>query len=72
MQEYAMDVKASDILRKTIVASPLSLNELARRTGISAAALSRFVRGERSVSLTTFEALAAELKLRVVSTRKKR
>ena len=65
-------MKASDVLRRAIVGSGLALNELARRTGISSAALSRFMRGERGISLTTFEVLAVELGLSVVSRERKK
>ena len=65
------NVKASEAVRRAIRASGLSLHELSRRTGVEPAVLSRFMRGERSVTLPTFEALAKELGL-VVSTKKKR
>lgn len=62
-------VKASEIVRRAIVKSGLSLGELSRRTGVDVGALSRFVRGERGVGLTTFEALAGELGLSVTPLR---
>lgn len=64
-------MKASETVRKAIRESGLSLNELGRRTGVEPAVLSRFVRGERGIGLTTFELLAGELGL-VVSTKKRR
>jgi transcriptional regulator with XRE-family HTH domain len=54
------------VLRRAILESGLALSELTRRTGVQTSALSRFMHGERSIGLPTFEALAAELGLRVV------
>jgi transcriptional regulator with XRE-family HTH domain len=62
-----VSVKASEVLRRAIRKSGLALNELGRRTGVESAVLSRFMRGERGIALTTFELLAAELGLRVVT-----
>lgn len=43
----------------------LSLYELARRTGVDHGALSRFLRGERTLTLESVDKLAAELRLTV-------
>jgi transcriptional regulator with XRE-family HTH domain len=45
-------------LRRHILDSGVSLNELARRTGVSDPQLSRFVRGTRSLTLPAAEKLA--------------
>jgi transcriptional regulator with XRE-family HTH domain len=58
--------RATDVLRRAILDSGLALAELSRRSGVQTSALSRFMNGERSIGLSTFEALAAELRLRVV------
>jgi transcriptional regulator with XRE-family HTH domain len=46
--------------------SGLSLNELAKRCGVSAPQLSRFVRGERSLTLDSADRLFRFLGLKVV------
>ena len=64
--------RASDVVREAIETSGLSLQELARRTGVDVAVLSRFMSGAVGISLTTFEKLAPELGLRVVRRRGQR
>lgn len=59
----------SDLVRLAIADSGLSLNELSRRTGVDPAALSRFMSGERGITLETFERLADEVRLRVIDRR---
>ena len=56
----------SDVVRQAIEASGLSLAELERRAGLSPAQLSRFVRGERTITLESVEKLAEVLRLRMV------
>lgn len=57
---------ASEVVRDAIRESGLPIRELARRTGVEASALSRFMSGKVGISLTTFEKVGAELGLRVV------
>jgi transcriptional regulator with XRE-family HTH domain len=68
------EASASEIVRTAIRESGLSLNELARRSGVEASALSRFVNGMVGLTLTSFEKLAPVLGLRVArrSTRQQR
>jgi len=47
-----------------------SLNALARRVGLEDSALSRFVRGERSLTLTSADRVAEALGLRLVQVEK--
>lgn len=53
-------------LREAIEASGLPLAELQRRTGVDRSQLSRFLRGERSLTVRSMDALATELGLRLV------
>jgi hypothetical protein len=62
---------ASEVVREAISSSGLSLGELARRTGVDVGALSRFMNGT-SITLSTFEALAPELRLRVVRAKRRK
>ena len=62
---------ASETVREAIRDSGLPIREIARRTGVEVAGLSRFMNGLVGISLTTFERLASELGLRVVRTRRK-
>jgi ribosome-binding protein aMBF1 (putative translation factor) len=61
----------SDTVRQAIEASGLSLAELARRSGVSPAQLSRFLRGERSLTLETLDPLAKVLGLELTKKRGK-
>lgn len=61
-----LEVSSNDVVRQAITASGLSLGELARRTDVETSTLSRFMAGERGISLATFDLLALELGLRVV------
>jgi transcriptional regulator with XRE-family HTH domain len=58
---------ASEVVRDAIRDSGLPIRELARRTGVEAAVLSRFMNGKVGISLSTFEKLAHELGLGVVN-----
>lgn len=49
----------TDTLRETIKKSDLSLYELARRTGLERASLSRFVRRERHLRSDAIDKIAA-------------
>ncbi|HUE89624.1 MAG TPA: helix-turn-helix transcriptional regulator [Vicinamibacterales bacterium] len=62
--EQAMVV--SDVVRQAIEESGLSLAELARQASINHGQLSRFMRGERSLTLATLDPLAKVLRLRMV------
>ena len=53
----------SEALKRAILAYPASLSETARRSGVDVAALSRFVRGERGLTIESVDKLAATLKL---------
>jgi transcriptional regulator with XRE-family HTH domain len=55
----------SDRLRRAISESGLSLNELAERSGTDKGRLSRFMRGERGLTLDTVDKLAGVLRLRL-------
>ena len=48
------------------------LNELARKAGVQASALSRFVNGERTLTLPTADKVAQALGLRLVDATKKK
>ena len=53
----------SEQLRTAIVDSGLSLQHVARESGVNVAALSRFVRSERSMTLESADRLAEYLSL---------
>jgi transcriptional regulator with XRE-family HTH domain len=55
----------ADQLRQAITGCGLSLNQLARATGVHVAQLSRFVRKERSLQLTAAAKLCTYLGLRL-------
>lgn len=57
----------TDQLRHAALASGLPQAELARRLGCSRAMVSRFVRGERELSMPAADALAALLGLRLTT-----
>jgi len=58
-------------IREAIKNSGLTLNQLADRAGIDQSQLSRFMRNERGLTLTTLEALldALGLEVRIVKRR---
>lgn len=56
-------MRLADDLRAAIAASGLSLNELRRRCGVDHGQLSRFVRGERDLTLTNAGRVAGALGL---------
>jgi len=58
-------------LKAAIRESGLSLNELGRRAGIATPMLSRFVKGERGLTLTAAEKVCNALRLRLARTREK-
>jgi transcriptional regulator with XRE-family HTH domain len=54
-------------LRTVVAQSGMTLGELSRATGIDKSALSRFVHGERGVSMEAMDALGQCLGLRIVA-----
>ncbi len=60
-EEHVGDL--ADRLRAAIEASPLSQYEISKRSGVSEGVLSRFMRGERGITLETLEKLAGPLGL---------
>lgn len=58
--------KISDQARQAIRDSGFSLYALRRLTGVEPSALSRFLRGQRSVTVDTLDALADTLGLELV------
>lgn len=62
---------SNETVREAVRGSGLSLQELARRTGVDVAALSRFMNGT-GLTLATFDKLAGELELRIVGGRRRR
>ena len=62
----------SQVLRKAMTKSSESLADLQRATGISDAVLSRFVRGERTLTLPTADKLARHLGLELVKRERRR
>ena len=61
--------KLTDQLRRIAVDSGKTLGELARETGIDKSALSRFVNGERGLSMQALDALGQCLGLVLVARR---
>ena len=56
-------------LREAIQKDGRSLNQLGKDCGVDAARLSRFVRGERGLSVDAIDRIAAALKLRLAKAR---
>lgn len=56
----------SDALRKALRNCGLTTYEVAKRSGVSAILISRFVRGERDIRLATADKLARVLDCRMV------
>jgi transcriptional regulator with XRE-family HTH domain len=54
------------IIKNAVLASGLSLNELAHRSGVSSAQLSRFMTGKRTLTLESASKLFSCLGLKVV------
>lgn len=57
----------SEQLRAAILAAPVSRYRMAQETGVTEATLSRFVRGERGLDLSSVDKLAAYLGLSLVN-----
>ena len=62
--------KVSDQLRRIIDRCGVSRYELARLTGIDESTLSRFMSGERGLSMKALDRLGETLGIRVAATRK--
>lgn len=58
-----MRAPIDDVLRQAIAKSGLSLNELARRTGVPQPTISRFMSGLTDMRLSNAAKIAAELGL---------
>jgi transcriptional regulator with XRE-family HTH domain len=56
----------TELLRKVIVESGLSLNQLSQTSGIDSGTLSRFMRGARTITLPAAERILTALKKRLV------
>ena len=59
-------------LRKAIKESGLSAREIARKTGVDATLIGRFLRSERTMTLPTAERLSKFLGMELVKSKKKR
>ncbi|GMV98172.1 MAG: hypothetical protein AMXMBFR83_25240 [Phycisphaerae bacterium] len=66
------EAAVSGPLRQAIAESGLSVNAIATRAGVQQAALSRFVRRERGLTLETVDRLAAYLGLKLKPARHRR
>jgi transcriptional regulator with XRE-family HTH domain len=62
----------SEQLRAAILAAPVSRYRIAQETGVTEAALSRFVRGQRLLDLSSVDKLAQYLGLELVAVKRKR
>jgi ribosome-binding protein aMBF1 (putative translation factor) len=56
----------TDTVKKAIKDSGMSLNALARATGVQVSSLSRFMRGEQDLVFGAVQSLAAVLGLRLI------
>jgi len=63
----AKQATISEQLRAAILAAPVSRYRIAQETGVTEAALSRFVRGERGLDLSSVDKLAPYLGLALVT-----
>ena len=59
--------KLTDQLRAAVAGCGMSLGDLARATGVDKSALSRFVNGERGLSMEAMDAIGQCLGLRIVA-----
>jgi transcriptional regulator with XRE-family HTH domain len=57
-------------LRAAILAAPVSRYRIAQEAGVDEAALSRFVRGQRGLDLSSVDKLAAYLELELAPARR--
>lgn len=63
--------KISQQLRQAIRGADMSLNRMARETGVAASVLSRFLRGEQGITMDTADMLASYLGLNLLPTKRK-
>ena len=59
--------KVSEALRQAIVDSGRPMTSIEQATGVHNSTLSRFLRGERTLTLTTVDILAAHFELELVT-----
>jgi transcriptional regulator with XRE-family HTH domain len=64
--------KLSDQIREAIEKADVSRYEIAKETGVGQPALSRFVHGERGLSIEALDAVAAYLGLTITTSRPRR
>ena len=64
--------KLADQVRAAIAASDLSQYEIAKRSGVDEASLSRFMNGKGSLSFASLEKIAPVLRLQIIVGGKKR
>lgn len=60
-----MGMNITDALKRAILESELSVNQIAERSGVAQPILSRFLSGRRTLKLPTVERLAAFFDIRV-------
>ena len=65
--EPRQDARLSDVLREVIATRGLTAYALAKETGLAIPIISRFLGGQRSITLDTADALATALGLRLVA-----
>lgn len=70
MAKKATHPRASDQLRDIIRDCELSRYEISKRTGIDQSALTRFMSGERGLSMEALDTLAEYLELDIISRRR--
>jgi transcriptional regulator with XRE-family HTH domain len=68
---YGPNMKLSDGLRRAIETSGFSRYRIAKETGVSQAALSRFCSGERGLTLDGIDRIAEFLNIRLCSSKAK-
>jgi transcriptional regulator with XRE-family HTH domain len=66
MNDSATEPGWTDRLRQALRASKFSQHELAKKSGVGQAQISRFLSGDASISLTAFEKLCGVVRLRLV------
>ncbi len=66
-KQTAKPIRLSEQLQRAINASGKSRYEIAKETGISQSTLSRFVNGERGLTIAALDTLAAFLDLHITT-----
>lgn len=64
--------KISEIIRRELIEQPDSLRTLAARCGVDHTQLSRFMRGERGLSITAIDSIGEALGLTIRALPKRR